>query len=313
MAPLPDFEAWAIFAKVAEHGSFSAAARELGLSKATVSKAVSRLEARLGAPLFHRTSRRLSLTTGGHASVPRAQRLLLEGEAAEEEASAQSAQLRGQVRLTAPLSFGIRYLAPLLPGFLARYPGLGVELLVADQVVDIVAQGFDVAIRIGTLGDSSLRARRLCAMPGRVVAAPAWFERHGRPAHPRDLEGADALLYSNLPLPDLWQFRHPAEGEATVRVRARMTANNGDMLLPALEAGAGVAVLPAFLVGDALRAGALEAVLAGWEIVSASLHIVTPPGTIRPARVTALIDYLAEALASAPWDRAEGETGSAVR
>lgn len=313
MAPLPDFEAWAIFAKVAEHGSFSAAARELGLSKATVSKAVSRLEARLGAPLFHRTSRRLSLTTGGRASVPRAQRLLLEGEAAEEEASAQSAQLRGQVRLTAPLSFGIRYLAPLLPGFLARYPGLGVELLVADQVVDIVAQGFDVAIRIGTLADSSLRARRLCAMPGRVVAAPAWFERHGRPAHPRDLEGADALLYSNLPLPELWQFRHPAEGEATVRVRARMTANNGDMLLPALEAGAGVAVLPSFLVGDALRAGTLEAVLAGWEILSVSLHIVTPPGTIRPARVTALIDYLAEALAPAPWEPAEGDTGSAVR
>ena len=303
MAHLPDFEAWAIFAKVAEHGSFSAAARELGISKATVSKAVSRLEARLGAPLFHRTSRRLSLTTGGRASAERAQRILREGEAAEEEASAQSSDLRGQVRLMAPLSFGIRYVGPLLPAFLERFPGLTVDLVLADQVVDIVAQGFDVAIRIGTLGDSSLRARRLCDIAGQVVAAPAWFDRHGRPEHPRALEGAPALLYSNLSLPELWQFRHPKESEASVRVTARMTANNGDALVPALVAGLGIAALPAFLVSDALRAGALERVLADWSILAAGLHIVTPPGTIRPARVTALIDYLVEALSAAPWAR----------
>jgi len=301
MARLPDFEAWAIFAKVAELGSFSAAAADLGLAKATVSKAVSRLERRLGTPLFHRSSRRLSLTTTGTASLERAARLLAEGEAAEEEVTAQSAEPRGRVRVTAPLSFGVRYVAPLLPAFLARYPKLAVELHLADHVVDLVGEGFDVAIRIGALEDSALRARRLCGMGGVIVAAPAWFDRHGRPTHPRDLDGAEALLYSNLARPTLWHFTHPAHGDVTLRMTSRLIANNGDVLIPALEAGAGIAVLPAFIIGDALKAGRVEAVLADWSINPSSLYIVTPPGTLRPERVRVLIDYFAETLAPAPW------------
>jgi DNA-binding transcriptional LysR family regulator len=302
MAHLPDFEAWAIFAKVAELGSFSAAAADLNLAKATVSKAVSRLEARLGTSLFHRTSRRLSLTTSGTASLERAARILAEGEAAEEEATAQSAEPRGRVRLTVPLSFGVRYVAPLLPAFLTRYPKLTVELHLADHAVDIVGEGFDVAIRIGALGDSSLRARRLCGMAGVIVAAPVWFDRHGRPDHPRDLEGMEALLYSNLAQPTLWHFTHPTRGEATVRMASRLIANNGDVLVPALTAGEGIAALPNFIIGDELKAGTLEAVLEDWTINPSSLYIVTPPGALRPARVRVLIDYFAGALAAAPWE-----------
>jgi DNA-binding transcriptional LysR family regulator len=207
------------------------------------------------------------------------------------------------VRVTVPLSFGISYVAPLLPAFLARYPRLAVELHLADHAVDIVGEGFDVAIRIGALEDSSLRARRLCGIGGMVVAAPAWFDRHGRPAHPRDLEGADALLYSNLTQPTLWHFTHPTRGEATVRMASRLIANNGDVLIPALEAGEGIAVLPDFIIGDALKAGRLEVVLADWSINPSSLYIVTPPGALRPARVRVLIDYFAAALAAAPWER----------
>ena len=301
MTRLPDFEAWAIFAKVAELGSFAGAADDLNLSRATVSKAVARLERRLGAPLFHRTSRRLSLTDGGRASLDRATRLLADGEAAEEEATARSAEPRGRVRLTAPLSFGTRYVAPLLPDFLARYPKVAIELHLADHVVDIVREGFDVAIRIGALGDSSLRARRLCDMAGRVVASPGWFARHGRPDHPRALEGAEALLYSNLARPTVWTFRRPPGEEVAVNVAGRLVANNGDALVPALAAGAGIAVLPLFIVGDALKAGTLSTALDDWSINASGLHVVTPPGALRPARVTALIDYLAAALAAAPW------------
>lgn len=296
MTGLPDFEALAVFAKVVELRSFTAAAADLALSKATVSKAVTRLEARLGARLFNRTSRRLALTDAGRSLAQRAARVLAEGEAAESEALAQSAAPRGLVRLAVPMSFGISAVAPLLPDFLAAYPDVSIDLNLSDAAVDLIGEGFDAAIRIATLPDSSLIARRLGDMPLHLVAAPAYFERHGRPTHPMHLAQHRCLGYAYLGNPNVWHFSNGAGEQASVRIAGPLRANNGDALLPTLLAGLAIAGLPDFLVHDALARGDVEAVLPEWSPSLAGVYIVTPPGGPRPARVEALIGFLAKRL-----------------
>src|SRR4051812_36204260 len=296
MAKLPDFEGLAIFAKVVELRSFAAAASELALSKATVSKAVTRLEQRLGARLFNRTSRRLALTDAGQKLSGRAARLLIDGEAAENEALAQSAAPRGLVRLAVPMTFGVKAVAPILPEFLAKYPDVVIDLHLSDAMVDLIGEGFDAGLRIASLPDSSLIARRLCAMPRHTVASPAYLKQHGRPTHPMHLAQHRCLGYAYLSTPGVWHYTNSKGEQASVRPAGPLRVNNGEALLPALLAGLGIADLPDFIVGDAIASGEVEVILKGWKQPEGAVHLVTPPGGPRPARVEALAEYLAKQL-----------------
>jgi len=303
MKRLPDFEAWAIFAKVAETGSFARTAAELALSQATVSKAVTRLEERMKTVLFHRTSRRIVLTESGHTCLERAARILSEGEAVEAEVTEQSKSLRGPIRLAGPMSFGIAHLAPALPDFMAEHPEVLIDLNLDDELVDMVGGGFDVALRIATLADSSLLARRLCTVRLLLVGTPAYFERFGVPQHPRDLVHHRALQYAHSRAGSAWRFQHATEGEFSTTVPSPLRVNNADAIRPAMCAGLGLALQPEFLVWDELQSGTLASAMPDWQVPSIALHIVTPPGRSRPARVQALIDFLAARFAVAPWAR----------
>ncbi len=296
MSKLPDLAGLAIFAKVVELRSFAAAAADLGLSKATISKAVGRVERRLGARLFNRTSRRLALTDAGRLLAERAAAILAEGEAAEREALAQSATPRGLVRLAAPMSFGLSEVAPALPEFLAAFPDVAIELHLSDAVVDLIGAGLDVALRIAALPDSSLVARRLRGVPRHLVAAPSYLARHGRPTHPHHLAEHACLGYCYPPTPETWRFANAAGEEAAVRPAGPLWANNADALMPSLLAGLGLAVQPEFVVGQALAEGRLEVVMADWRPPPVALHLVMPPGGPRPARVEAIAEFLTRRL-----------------
>src|ERR1700744_106553 len=292
MAKLPDFEGLAIFAKVVELRSFAAAANELALSKATVSKAVSRLEERLGARLFNRTSRRLALTDAGQKLSGRAQRLLADGEGTENDALAQSVSPRGLVRLAVPMTFGVKALAPILPEFLKTYPDVSIDLHLSDAMVDLIGEGFDAALRIARLPDSSLIARKLCAVPRHTVAATSYRKRHGRPTHPMHLAQHKCFGYAYLSTADVWHYSNAKGEEVSVRPAGPLRVNNGEAVLPALLAGLGITVLPEFIVGDAIASGQLEVILKDWKQAEGSVHLLTPPGGPRPARVEALADFL---------------------
>ena len=291
---LPDLEAWAIFASVAEHSSFSAAADSLQLSKGTVSKAVARLEASIGQSLFHRTSRRLALTEAGRPLAEHAARLLADARAAEEAARDGADSPAGRIRLAAPMSFGLANVAPLVAEFLARHPAVEIELHLSDARVDIVADGFDVALRIADLSDSSLRARRLCSIATHIVASPGYLAQHGEPRHAGELADHRLLGYSNVAAP--WRLKGPDGAEVTLRPMGPLSANSGEALLPALLAGLGITRLPAFIVGESLKSGGLVEILPDWAPAPTALNLLTPPSPLRPARVEALIAFLSERL-----------------
>jgi DNA-binding transcriptional LysR family regulator len=292
LAQLPDLEAWAIFAKVAERGSFSEAARELGLAKTTVSKSVSRLELRMRTTLFHRTTRKLSLTETGRLSLERAMRILADGNAIESDVLEEASVPRGMIRASVLTAFGEDALAPVLPGFLEEYPDIELELVLTDKPVDIVAEGFDLALRIGAGIDSSLRASKLYSLRRPLTAAPSLLERYGTPTHPEDIRSIPALIATHTPRPTELLFHGPDGETCLIHLRPGLRINSSRALVPALIAGAGIAALPEFFLRRPLDAGEIVEILPGWTLEDGELFVVTPPGRARPARVRVFIEFL---------------------
>ncbi|QJB70081.1 LysR family transcriptional regulator [Parasphingorhabdus halotolerans] len=293
---LPDYEAWAIFAAVARLGSFTAAAAELSLSKPTISKAITRLEQSLGTVLFHRTSRKISLSTAGCSLLPHAQQIAQDGEAAMDAARDTAHLLRGQVRMAAPLSYGLSHLASVIASFMTKYPEIAVDVQLSDAKIDLVDEGFDVAVRIAALPDSSLRAIRLRRIERHFVTSPAYIARNGEPKHPDQLSDHDCFIYSNIPTPEIWHLSGPGGKKVSVQPRCRLRSNNGSLELESLIAGHGISNLPDFLIDEHLQSGKLKKILKDWQFEPIDLNIVMPPSPLRPARVNALIDHLKENL-----------------
>jgi DNA-binding transcriptional LysR family regulator len=312
MSTLPDFEGWAIFAKVAQRGSFSRAAEDLGLAKTTVSKAIARLEARMRTNLFQRTTRKLTLTESGRQSLARATRILSDGAAIEADIIEEAVSPRGLVRLATVTALGIEIIAPALPEFLARYPDIEVDLVLTESQVDIVADGFDMAILVDITGISSLRATQLWTLRRPLVAAPALLERLGMPQGPEDLTRYPAVVASHIPDATEWAFaHHDSAADAStsepisVRVQPRFRANSADAMIPALVAGVGIGIIADYFIMPHLADGRLIELMPEWSVPPRPLYLVTPPGRARPARVRVLLDFLQERLAHEVWaDRA---------
>ena len=281
---LPDFEAWAIFASVADAGSFSGAAKELGMSKATVSKAISRLEGELGVSLFHRTSRRLALTGSGEGLIEQARGLLSSGRQVEECGREGAVMPAGTVRLAAPMSFGLSHLGEPLARFLAAHPQVNVDVCLSDTRVDLVADGFDIALRIGRLADSSLIARKLCDFELKIVAGQAWIDSHGTPQHPNNVAAHQVFAYDNGRDQPLMRLSGPpGHGEAPLRLDGRLRANNADVMLASVAAGIGLAIVPDFIANPGLKAGKFVRILGNWQAPPIALYLLTPPGRLRRA------------------------------
>jgi DNA-binding transcriptional LysR family regulator len=301
MPKFPDFEGLAMFAKVAEERSYAGAARSMDVSVATVSRAVSRLEDRLGGRLFNRSSRRLALTDFGREFADRAARIYAEAQDIECIAVETARRPRGVVGLAVPMSFGTRWVAPILPDFFRQYPDIAVNLHLSDEKVDLIGNGFDAALRIGVLEDSSLVARRLAPVRRFVVAAPSYLAHCGRPNHPDDLTGHHCLGYAYRAKRDVWRFTNKVGKSATVRPVGPLQATNVDALIPTLLAGLAIAELPEFIAFDLLRTGQVEALLPDWTMEIGGLYFVTPTARARSAKVEALSSFLGERLSRPDW------------
>lgn len=293
--PQPDYEGWAMFAAVAEAGSFTGAAQALGTAPANVSKAVSRLEASLGLALFHRTTRRVSPSSAGQDLLPEAQAMVAAARAVTEAAREERGGLAGPIRLTAPMSFGIRALGPSLAAFAAAHPAVQLDVTLSDDHCDIVAEGYDLALRIAALPDSSLITRAIGPVPLALLASPAYLAAHPPIRHPLDLTQHRLLGYGHRRQVGAIRFTR-GEESAAITPAGPLFANNGDIMVPMLLAGQGVAVLPEFIVADELASGTLDRLMTDWQQSALRLQIVTPPSRRRPARVDALVEFLAESL-----------------
>lgn len=295
----------AAFTKVVGAGSFSAAAREMQVSQALVTKQIQELENWLGARLLNRTSRRLSLTEVGTAFYERAARILEAVEEAKGAAGALQTVPRGRLRINAPISFGVLHLAPAVTEFLQRFPDVSVELLMNDRLVDLLEGEFDVGVRIGRLRDSSLIARKIAPIRLAVCAAPDYLARRGVPKAPEDLAKHDCLEYTYFESRGEWRLLNPEGDEIVVPVSGRYLANNADVLRITAIAGGGIILCPTFIVGEDLRSGRLVRLLPDYPPPEQALHALYPPGRHLSAKVRSFVDFLVARFGGEPaWDRA---------
>ncbi len=288
---------------VVESGTFSAAGERLGLAKSVISRRVSQLEQRLGSRLLHRTTRRLSLTDAGRDLYQRAVQILADLDDAEQGVSSASTELRGTLKVAAPLSFGLAHLSTALTDFLERHPAIEVNLDLNDRNINLVEEGFDVAVRIGELQDSTLVARRLGTSRTVTCASRAYLDRHGEPLHPNELQRHIGLQYSNISYKQHWQFVTRDGRTLQAQPQIRMRANNGEVLAAAAVAGMGITTAPTFILGPYLREGKLQPILRDYRRPSVGIFAVTPPGRLLPQRVQRFIEFLSGRFGDQPyWD-----------
>lgn len=291
-----------VFAAVVDAGSFVAAADQLSMSKAAVSRYVSELEQRLGVRLLHRTTRKLSLTDEGEVFNARCRDILDTIEESEAEVTTRAGAVSGQLKISVPLSFGVRHLSPLWPQFLAAHPDVSLDVSLTDRLVDLLDEGLDLAIRIAQLPDSSLVSRQLATTRLVLCASPEYMRRRAPLQTPSDLEHHDVLGYTLLVMGDEWKFDGP-EGKVSVRISPRMRTNNGDTCVAAAISGAGIVLQPTFLVSDHLAAGTLIELLPEYRSIELGIFAVFPTRKFVLPKVRRLIEFLSGALAQASWSR----------
>ena len=292
-------EAMAIFARVVERGSFSAVAREMGLSQPTISKQISLLEKRLGGRLFARSTRQLSLTDEGQRYYEHCRQILAAVDHAEHSFKSGQERVAGSLRIASSGSFGRIQIAPRLHDFLQRYPDLSIDLQLSDENVDLVSEGIDVAIRIGELKDSSLIARQIGLTRRGLYAAPAYLEQRGEPATPENLLDHNCLVFSLLEHSDTWRFEHRGQQHA-LQVKGNVRSNNSESIRQMVLSGAGLSLSPSWLFREDLQAGRVRGVLTEYVPATLPIHAVFPPDRRQSARVRAFTDYLLDAFAQDP-------------
>ncbi len=291
------------FATVVDQGGFTDAARKMGISKSAVSKHVSSLEARLGARLLNRTTRRVSPTEIGLAYYDRARRVLNDaGEADALVTSMQSAP-SGLLRISVATDFGVNHLSPVLGEFLQEFDDITVNMVLNNRYVELISEGFDMAIRIGELEDSTLRARKLTETTKRMIASPEYFAKHGRPGKIDDLNEHKLLHYSNQANSAVWKLKAPSGEKRQVRTAGWLTVNDGQSLLNAAISGLGIAYLPSFLYADALAEGLVEVAIPDLPVETQGIYAVYPPGRFTQPKVRAFIDFLVHAFAEKGPDK----------
>lgn len=296
------FQEMASFVAVVEAGSFVGAADATGLSKAAVSRHVAELEQRLGARLLHRTTRRLSLTDDGQLFFARAKEMLAVVDEAESEISSRSGEPSGLLRINAPLTFGVLHLAPLWGRFAQMYPKVSLDIELSDRVVDLVEEGYDLAVRITNLPNSQLVSREIASTRMVACASPSYLALHGTPAHPRELAQHEVISYSYWGARDEWTFTASDESKVVARTHARIHANNGDTCRAAALDHQGIILQPDFLVANDLRRGDLVELMPMYRAMTLGIHAVYPSRKHLPIKTRRLVDFLVEAFAVPGWN-----------